>query len=630
MAKTNRFPLEMEDGIFVNNLGELKAHFSLEKVQGYVEDGSLAEWLEARYESDLAESVRALDVYRSDFAENLCKLFDVAYADAEEKSAEAQIRKEKRERLMAYGADRHFFDVIDSIAFTQEDLYDLLDDDVSPLYLCGETFEIPINKRGVSYIGVNEPTVVIHSKKFIQWEEREISFTNVRFDEQYQAIVLSHAPCGAPKEGLEKEYIGKKIVIHRGEEKTYKNKRVELYDCIECAGTLRFENCYIEVHRSIECTGSVSFINCTLQWSDSFRNIEIKNGSAFTMSNCIIEATDPSVSNDNDRCLLFLIDEGPDITVTNCRFINCANTFRVTNRNISFNNCYVQNPGAWLIHNYSESCVTIINHSSFFFDDDLWYTGKGSRAVIEGWNIAFEQCIFDGSKYSKENPPKNFAQSTNCAIINATFTHFPRTMHLSGVIEKCMFVDCNDILGLHHLSTANGWEAMAGGTLYIKESRFEACKNIFSFTMGEVANFTYCQFNDCEGLLTPAIDRASINIENCEFNNWKICSGQKTSYPEPMISLEEGCVTNCTFNGIRADNSYLIKTSNEVSLSTCRFINCRTWDTSDQLLNGSFDIIDCIGLDKVNKEPDVRAVYTPMTHATDGTPIGVTVELNIP
>ena len=48
MAKKIRFPLEMENGVSVRDLDELKDNFSLARVIGYINDGKLITWLQDR------------------------------------------------------------------------------------------------------------------------------------------------------------------------------------------------------------------------------------------------------------------------------------------------------------------------------------------------------------------------------------------------------------------------------------------------------------------------------------------------------------------------------------------------------------------------------------------------------
>ena len=49
MARKNRFPLEMGNGVKVNNINELRQNFDLGAVVQYFQNGQLVEWLDVRY-----------------------------------------------------------------------------------------------------------------------------------------------------------------------------------------------------------------------------------------------------------------------------------------------------------------------------------------------------------------------------------------------------------------------------------------------------------------------------------------------------------------------------------------------------------------------------------------------------
>ena len=190
MAKKIRFPLKMNDGIEVRDLEGLKEHFSLEQVLFYLEDGRLETWLRDHYEDELADEVVALDKQDTQFNRKLCEVFGVEYAADEEVDLEGmRERKRKQERLNEVAGGENYFDVVDQIAFEQDDLYDLLDEGETEIYLCGERFSIPLGKKGIRYIGINSPTVVISAKEKVNFEEKGISLENVRFDEKYQKLL---------------------------------------------------------------------------------------------------------------------------------------------------------------------------------------------------------------------------------------------------------------------------------------------------------------------------------------------------------------------------------------------------------------------------------------------------------
>lgn len=194
MAKKVRFPLEMEDGVEVRTMEELRDAFSLERVIQYIWDDKLVIWLRDRYEHDLADAIEALDLSDpASLPKKVSEIFEVPYEEevelTEEEKQQAAERAERLAKLQSYTTDEQYAAVIDSVAFDQDELYDLLDEDVREIYLCGERFVIPLGARGVTYIGVNKPVVVIDSKTEVDLAAKKIKLQDVRFDRKYQNIV---------------------------------------------------------------------------------------------------------------------------------------------------------------------------------------------------------------------------------------------------------------------------------------------------------------------------------------------------------------------------------------------------------------------------------------------------------
>lgn len=189
MAKKIRFPLEMKDGIEVRDMEGLRENFSLEQVLFYLADGKLDTWLRDRYMDDIADLILELDREDSEFSKKICEIFEVEYTDDKADFEKLMERKHKMDILKEFTDDQRYFDVIEQIAFNQDDLYDLLDEGETILYLCGDKFSVPLGKKGIRYIGINNPTVVISSKEKVDFSEKEITFENIQFDEKYQKIL---------------------------------------------------------------------------------------------------------------------------------------------------------------------------------------------------------------------------------------------------------------------------------------------------------------------------------------------------------------------------------------------------------------------------------------------------------
>ena len=200
MAKKIRFPLEMESGVEVRSMEELREHFSLAKVLDYIQNGKMVTWLKDRYEDDRAGSIKALDLLSDSLAKEVCEIFDVPYDEkVEEELANAAVRAERVKQLKEYTEEKKYTAEIDRVAFDQDELYDLLDEDQTTIYLCGSRFSIPLAKKGISYVGINKPTVVIDSKVEVDWQAIDISVENVVYDDKYQKVIES---ANATKEKL--------------------------------------------------------------------------------------------------------------------------------------------------------------------------------------------------------------------------------------------------------------------------------------------------------------------------------------------------------------------------------------------------------------------------------------------
>lgn len=171
------FPLRMDDGTEARSLEELKEHFSLPKVLDYLKNGTLVTWMRDWNLNDMADQVQELDPENRDSIKQLCRILGF--------SKEEACRFDRIFLLKRYTTDRTYEDVTDRIAFNQDELLELLNKGEKEIYLCGDKFSIPLDQSGVRYIGINTPTAVIASREKVNWEEKEISFVNTAFDQEY-------------------------------------------------------------------------------------------------------------------------------------------------------------------------------------------------------------------------------------------------------------------------------------------------------------------------------------------------------------------------------------------------------------------------------------------------------------
>ncbi len=188
--KKVRFPLIMENGTEVRSIPELQENFSLARVLVYFKEGKLIKWLRDRYANDLADSVEALSVDDMDLSKKLCEIFDIPFDEDTAMDLErAEERNRRLSMLKEYTNEVRFLNEIDNVAFDQDDLYDLLDNNKTTIYLCGDEFIIPLSVQGMTYIGINNPTVLITSKEPVDWDTKNIKLIDVMFDEKYLNIL---------------------------------------------------------------------------------------------------------------------------------------------------------------------------------------------------------------------------------------------------------------------------------------------------------------------------------------------------------------------------------------------------------------------------------------------------------
>ena len=192
MAKKIRFPLEMENGVEVRSMEELRKNFSLAKILEYRANGKLIIWLRDRYANDIADAIEQISPLEENLAKKVSEIFDIQYDEKTEDDLEIAKEKAKRvKRLKQYTNEKKYIAEIDKVAFSQDELFDLLDEDEEKIYLCGDKFSIPLAKTGISYIGINRPIVLVDSKIEVDWNEKQMIVENVVFDDKYQAVIDS-------------------------------------------------------------------------------------------------------------------------------------------------------------------------------------------------------------------------------------------------------------------------------------------------------------------------------------------------------------------------------------------------------------------------------------------------------
>lgn len=182
----------MADGTQVKTIKELREHFDLETVLANYKNGRLKKWLEMRGYTEEAKSISYLSDDQDNSIEKLCeKLCEILgvncpAGELERIDLDAIVqRNERLERLKRYTADDTILAKVDCVAFTQEELDQIVSYPftTSPkeIYLCGEQgepFVIPQDEKDVLYIGVNNPEIRLTGEVLVPG----IDFQNVWFN----------------------------------------------------------------------------------------------------------------------------------------------------------------------------------------------------------------------------------------------------------------------------------------------------------------------------------------------------------------------------------------------------------------------------------------------------------------
>ena len=79
-----------------------------------------------------------------------------------------------------------------------------------PVFLLEGSYTIPLDKEKIRYIGLGKVEVVIESDHYIDFDEKDISFTDISFDSNYNKIVNEYL-----KEPFD---TGKKLLLNENED----------------------------------------------------------------------------------------------------------------------------------------------------------------------------------------------------------------------------------------------------------------------------------------------------------------------------------------------------------------------------------------------------------------------------
>lgn len=187
----------------IKDLDDLQENYDAEWARVRFLDGSLAAWCDFCFYEDEAEKLAHLKPDDPSLVKKLAIIFGIPYEEEEESK---EIRAAKLRELKKYTEDVDVLSRVDEVAFSQEDLADLLRDGKDDILLCQGTYRIPL-RRKASYRGIGDVIAVVKSKVPVDFKSLGIRFQDVRFDEAYQKIAAegnapSEEQAAGQREGL--------------------------------------------------------------------------------------------------------------------------------------------------------------------------------------------------------------------------------------------------------------------------------------------------------------------------------------------------------------------------------------------------------------------------------------------
>lgn len=418
--------------------------------------------------------------------------------------------------------------------------------------------------------------------------------------------------------------------IPRDKEEIIKNKIIHPRAFIKCEGSLVIDHCILYFNENDVCD-----------------EISLVMGSSFSIRDSVVICKGYSkkffISTTNDSKNEKLIN----VVFENTTFINCVNFLELDYfHNAIFNNCKFENcdegflklsmdgmldddtrcvsfenneiikdsdvSSKWIPHSeYNTDTHKMIEISSSLDRKSIVFRNNNivekenskvegvENIIIDAQRAELYNCTFKGLSKAILARKVSDCQFEQCKqAVELNWVYSEDDSDEKATISKCTFIDCSDVVKVHTSSI-------------IQQCQFVRCYN--SIISGdEGTKVEYCEFYD--------------TFTTKEYGNYidnDACISMMRSSKSDRINE----IKKCRFYGvdISTNNTYLIhgrvleNESIAVNIDSCEFRNCITKDSSGDIIGEydtywkkipfkevqfncrTVDIVDCIGLDEVNK-----------------------------
>lgn len=142
----------------IHSLKELRENFNKEDIIKVFMNNDLYTWLKQHYYDYEAEKIKYLKVENKDFFRKLCDALNVNYYNSLSEEEKNNIER-KKQIILKCTTDKEVLQELYRVATNQEELADLLDKGENKIYLCNESFSIPINVPNKEYICIGNVVI---------------------------------------------------------------------------------------------------------------------------------------------------------------------------------------------------------------------------------------------------------------------------------------------------------------------------------------------------------------------------------------------------------------------------------------------------------------------------------------
>lgn len=152
-------------------------------------------------------AIRSLSKDDSNLQEKLANIFGIEY---DQRNSAVDIKvvdliSQRLIKLRQFTSDEDILSKVERVACNQEDLETILrETSCDEIYLCDNSFSIPLDKKNKTYIGIGKAEAVIDSNDIIDFESLNLKFKNVHFDTRYRKL-LEESPEYFYRCGIESE-----------------------------------------------------------------------------------------------------------------------------------------------------------------------------------------------------------------------------------------------------------------------------------------------------------------------------------------------------------------------------------------------------------------------------------------